>query len=54
VFAGIFLLTLQMATMFENSRRLLAGAAQVLASKETLVNPGAEAAVHQPLDAVGE
>ena len=29
VFAGIFLLTLQMSTMFENSRRLLAGAAQI-------------------------
>jgi undecaprenyl-diphosphatase len=29
VFAGIFLLTLQMSTMFENSRRLLAGVAQV-------------------------
>jgi undecaprenyl-diphosphatase len=54
VFAGIFLVTLQMATMFENSRRLLAGAAQVFAPKETLVNPGAEAAVHQPLDAVRE
>jgi undecaprenyl-diphosphatase len=34
VFAGIFLLTLQMATMFENSRRLLAGAAQVFAGVE--------------------
>jgi undecaprenyl-diphosphatase len=52
VFAGIFLLTLQMATMFENSRRLLAGAAQVLAPKETLVKPSAEAANHQPFDAV--
>lgn len=38
VFAGIFLLTLQMATMFENSRRLLAGAAQVLGSKEAQVD----------------
>jgi undecaprenyl-diphosphatase len=38
VFAGIFLLTLQMATMFENSRRLLAGAAQVLGSKEVQVD----------------
>jgi undecaprenyl-diphosphatase len=34
VFAGIFLLTLQMATMFENSRRLLAGAAQVFGKIE--------------------
>jgi undecaprenyl-diphosphatase len=34
VFAGIFLLTLQMSTMFENSRRLLAGAAQVFTGVE--------------------
>jgi undecaprenyl-diphosphatase len=34
VFAAIFLLTLQMATMFENSRRLLAGAAQVFVKAE--------------------
>jgi undecaprenyl-diphosphatase len=34
VFAGVFLLTLQMATMFENSRRLLAGAAQVFTGVE--------------------
>jgi undecaprenyl-diphosphatase len=34
VFAGIFLLTLQMSTMFENSRRLLAGAVQVFAGVE--------------------
>jgi undecaprenyl-diphosphatase len=52
VFAGVFLLTLQMATMFENSRRLLAGAAQVLAPRETLVEQGSEAAVHQPANAV--
>jgi len=38
VFAGIFLLTLQMSTMFENSRRLLAGAAQVFVSTEQKPN----------------
>lgn len=51
VFAGIFVLTLQMATMFENSRRLLAGAAQVLGSKEVQVERKSGPAAHSSFDA---
>jgi undecaprenyl-diphosphatase len=51
VFAGIFLLTLQMATMFENSRRLLAGAAQVLGSKEAQVDRKSKGTVPPSFDA---